>query len=210
MNSSTQNNANFCYDLPIAIGNKTFCGLTEKWTPRFNHGALLAMTITPVLVYWLILFKMAKQLFEALHLVWRWEKGMTKGGPNGREILKQCHEQLYPGLETTFKISFDKWQKHPRWRRDEEDEYLEGVRLLFDDTPNHFVEKLRSFSTALKQSNQTGILFSLKSYFSLIILVFLKYFWDAIDLTLDVYIFYRLERGDVLDDVIYRNMHVNN
>ena len=63
----------------------------------------------------------------------------------------------------------------------------------------------------MKESKyQTGILFSIKSYFSMIILVLLKYFWDAIDLTLDVYIFYRLERGHLLDDVIHRNIHVSN
>ena len=102
---------------------------------------------------------------------------------------------------------------------EDQDDHLEGVKELFDDDTtnrkdNIFVEKWRNFSarncTALKQSNETGILFSLKTCVSIVVLVFFKFFWDAIDLTLDVYIFYRLERGEVLDDVIYRNIHVNN
>ena len=88
--------------------------------------------------------------------------------------------------------------------------YLGEVKASFDDTSQGFADKWMNLSTVLKQSNQTGILFDMKTYFSLIILVLFKYFWDAIDLTMDVYIFYRLEHGEILDDVIYRSFHVNN
>ena len=66
MNNTNVKSNTFCYDLPIAIGNKTFCGLTEKWTSRFNHGVLLAMTITPAVFYWIVLLAFIKTLYQAL------------------------------------------------------------------------------------------------------------------------------------------------
>ena len=38
----------------------------------------------------------------------------------------------------------------------------------------------------------------------------LKLLWDAIDVTIDAYLFYQLETGRVIDKDIYRNKHVNN
>ena len=220
MNNTNVKSNTFCYDLPIAIGNKTFCGLTEKWTSRFNHGVLLAMTITPVLIYWLILFLMAKKLFKGLYFYWQWQKEMTRGSPKVEALLAKYFEKRYPnekhGGRVFIKMALWNTHRDEFFKTDKEvqDEYLEGVKKLFDNTKkqdtNICGEKWRIFSNSFKQSNQSGVLFSLKSYFSLIILVLLKYFWDAIDLTLDVYIFYRLERGDVLDVVIYRNMYVIN
>ena len=49
-----------------------------------------------------------------------------------------------------------------------------------------------------------------KLYVSIVLTALFKYFWDAIDLTLDLYIFYQLEKGEVLNPVIYRNESVNN
>ena len=70
MNNSSSKNNTFCYDLPIAVGNSTFCGLTEKWSPRFSHGKLLAMAITPVLMYWIILCLMVKKLLRVCSGAW--------------------------------------------------------------------------------------------------------------------------------------------
>ena len=96
MNNSVSMNETFCRELPIAIGNKTFCGLTENWSPRFSHGALLAMTIVPVLVYWLVLFLMVKQLFKELHFIWRYRSGVIRGGPKGMAILLKYYGKRYP------------------------------------------------------------------------------------------------------------------
>ena len=68
-----QNNT-FCYDLPIAVGNKTLCGLAEKWIPRFDHATLIGITLTPVLIYWLVLFLMTKQLYKNSFLMLTHEK----------------------------------------------------------------------------------------------------------------------------------------
>ena len=163
--SSSQNNT-FCYDLPIAVGNSTFCGLTEKWSPRFSEGKLLAMTITPVLLYWIILLLIVK------------------------EILKLCFKMWRNNIKETIKF-----------------ECLDGVKQLFEEEKNEiscccrltlYINIFHIFST-LKRSCIYGILMRAKSWFSLIFLMLVKYFWDAIDLTLDVYIFYRLEKGDILD-----------
>ena len=175
-NSTTlpsQNNT-FCYDLLIAVGNKTFCGLTQKWSPRFNQGILLAMAITPVLIYWLILFLLIRKLFEVLHETWRIQ---------------------------TYVVEFD-------WRFGDlhSDEIRKYVKRFEKVDNNTYKFQLVN----LQLSYEFGIVFRIKSYISIIVLVLVKYFWDAIDLTLDVYIFYQLEKGEVLDNAIYRNIHVNN
>ena len=46
--------------------------------------------------------------------------------------------------------------------------------------------------------------------FSIIILTNLKLLWDAVDVTIDAYLFYQLETGKVIHEHIYRNNHVNN
>ena len=46
--------------------------------------------------------------------------------------------------------------------------------------------------------------------FSIIILTNLKLLWDAIDVTIDAYLFYQLETGKVIHEHVYRNNHVNN
>ena len=217
MNDFSFKNNTFCYGLPIAIGNRTFCGLTERWTSRFNHRALLAMTITPILIYWLILFLTAKEVFKALHFIWQWQKEMTRESQKTEAILLKYFEKRHPndkGNEERARNIMESWAETIDSDADLKYAYLEGFKELFADTPKHdtnfFVEEWRSFFTTLKQSNRTGKLFILKSYFSFIIFVLIKYFWDAIDLTLDIFIFYRLERGEVLDGVIYRNRHANN
>ena len=65
-------------------------------------------------------------------------------------------------------------------------------------------------SKARKNYKKLGILFKAKTYTTMVILVLVKYLWDAVDMTLDMYIFYQLERGEILDSWIYRNAHVNN
>uniref|UniRef100_A0A7M5V9H7 Uncharacterized protein n=1 Tax=Clytia hemisphaerica TaxID=252671 RepID=A0A7M5V9H7_9CNID len=189
MNGSSTRNDTFCYDLPIAVGNSTFCGLTEKWSPRFSEGKLLAMAIIPVFVYWIILFKMIKELYKSI--LESWEKHIDK-------TTKE-----YWALSTA---------QNPY-------QYLEGVELLYKEEKwaaavnsswiYYFKNHISNLSAFLRRSNEVGFILRAKSYFSLVVLVLVKYFWDAIDLTLDVYIFYRLERGDILDTVIYRNDHVN-
>ena len=42
------------------------------------------------------------------------------------------------------------------------------------------------------------------------ILIYGKLLWDAVDVTLDSYIFYQLEFGQLIDEKIIRNSHVNN
>ena len=51
-----------------------------------------------------------------------------------------------------------------------------------------------------------------KSYliFTIVVLTNLKLLWDAIDVTIDAYLFYQLETGKVIHENIYRNVHVNN
>ena len=46
--------------------------------------------------------------------------------------------------------------------------------------------------------------------FTIIIFTTLKLLWDAVDVTIDAYLFYQLETGRVIDKNIYRNKHVNN
>ena len=46
--------------------------------------------------------------------------------------------------------------------------------------------------------------------FTIIILTILKLLWEAIDVTIDAYLFYQIETGRVIDKDIYRNKHVNN
>ena len=46
--------------------------------------------------------------------------------------------------------------------------------------------------------------------FTIVILTNLKLLWDAVDVTIDAYLFYQLETGKVIHENIYRNVHVNN
>ena len=79
-------------------------------------------------------------------------------------------------------------------------------RDVAENDRKHFRALFRNF----KHSYQIGELYHVMLFIRTYVLVILKYFWDAIDLTLDVYIFYQLETGAVLDNVIFRNTHVNN
>ena len=167
ISSSTQNKS-FCYDLPIAVGNQTFCGLEEKWTPRFNHGALLAMTIIPALVYWLVLLWMIKIISNELVRVWK----------------------IYMKEE----IDFEKEEKECSLYEKEEGSQRREKKMF----------------RSIKKSSKWGCLFRIKSCIPFVVMPLLKFSWDAIDMTLDVYIFYKLESGAILDNAIYRNKHVNN
>ena len=46
--------------------------------------------------------------------------------------------------------------------------------------------------------------------FTIVVLTNLKLLWDAVDVTIDAYLFYQLETGKVIHENIYRNVHVNN
>ena len=46
--------------------------------------------------------------------------------------------------------------------------------------------------------------------FTIIILTILKLLWDALDVTIDTYLFFHLETGKVIHEHVYRNTHVNN
>ena len=46
--------------------------------------------------------------------------------------------------------------------------------------------------------------------FTIIILTILKLLWDALDVTIDTYLFFQLETGKVIHEHVYRNTHVNN
>ena len=47
-------------------------------------------------------------------------------------------------------------------------------------------------------------------YVSYVFFPLLSLIWDTCDVGLDLYVFYQLEKGDLLDDVIHRNIYVNN
>ena len=148
--------SNDCYDLPVSIGNSTFCGVTKKWTPRFDWPILLVMSIIPVALYWIILFLYIKALYRKLNWMY-WISKNSISCTSLEETGKPSNGNIKCGTPCC-KINGDR----------------------------------------------------VKLYFLAVIMVLFKYFWDAIDLTLDVYIFYQLERGEVIDGVIYRSINVNN
>ena len=45
--------------------------------------------------------------------------------------------------------------------------------------------------------------------FTIVVFTIIKLLWDAIDVTIDVYLFYQLEMGEVVDNGIYHNATVN-
>ena len=47
-------------------------------------------------------------------------------------------------------------------------------------------------------------------YVSCVFFPLLSLIWDTCDVGLDLCVFYQLEKGDLLDDVIHRNIYVNN
>ena len=222
MNNTTAENKIFCYDLPITIGNKTICGLTEKWKPRFNHGSLLAMAIIPVLVYWFILFKMVKKIYKSSVRIWRLNRKRNNSIPDFKEDYSY-YSNVKNICEKDLKIKRKKRHQKRKTTSTLESssktryQYLDGIQEMFNgNRSSTWLQRLsctfeccKSLSSALSHLRESGILYTYKTYFTIVILTLVKYFWDAIDLTLDVYIFYRLERGNILDNAIYRNTHVN-
>uniref|UniRef100_A0A7M5UKB9 Uncharacterized protein n=1 Tax=Clytia hemisphaerica TaxID=252671 RepID=A0A7M5UKB9_9CNID len=166
--NQTKNDRTYCYQLPVAIGNSTFCGLNKNWESRFRDHTLLAMTIIPIAIYWIVLFAFIKTLYETLvkFKTWRTEESQKylTGGNRKYEILDKTH---------------------------------------FEMSENVFC----GFPCCIRYKYQ---LLNAKLYVSIVLMALFRYFWDAIDLTLDLYIFYQLEKGEVLDPVIYRNAKVNN
>ena len=147
--NQTVNNGTFCHQLPVSVGNSTFCGLTKKWTSRFSHPTLLAMTIVPAVFYWIVLLA----------------------------FLKTLHKHL-----------------------------MNVKKLKFEETKINAIERCFSLCCNVDEDDFLNV----RLYISVVLIVLFKYFWDAIDLTLDLYIFYQLEKGEVLDNLIYRNANVNN
>ena len=166
--NQTSNNGTFCYQLPVSIGNSTFCGLNKNWKSRFSHPSLMAMTITPVAIYWMVLFAFIKSLYKTMvdFKQWRTDENLKylTGGNRKYEIIKRSHFEMT-----------ENFLCRSRW-----------CTLYKDD------------------------LLNAKLYVSVVLTALFKYFWDAIDLTLDLYIFYQLEKGEVLHPAIYRNDKVNN
>ena len=153
INHSLLENSTFCYELPISIGNSTFCGLNRIiWTQRYKHPMLLGMTITPVVIYWIIQILLIKGIY-------------------------QNHLKL--------------WRKH-------------------NELKNHGQHDINMGCVCFHcGAYKDRICFRFKTYFTMVVLVMFKFLWDGIDLTLDVYIFYQLEKGEVLDSGITRNITVN-
>ena len=50
----------------------------------------------------------------------------------------------------------------------------------------------------------------LKTFFLFVVMHIVKVLWDGVDVSLDAYTFYKLENGELIDNVITRNVHVNN
>eukprot|EP00111_Clytia_hemisphaerica_P021406 TCONS_00062996-protein len=148
---TNSDNFTFCHQLPVIVGNSTFCGLKNKWTSRFSEPTLLAMTIIPTAIYWMVLLAFVKTLYKTL-MEFR-GKSLEEAHLYYKNVLCHCR----------------------------------CCNLYTDDD-----------------------LLNAKLYISIVLIPLFKYFWDAIDLTFDVYIFYQLEKGNVLDNVIYRNENVNN
>ena len=121
------------------------------------------MTVTPVAIYWIVLFAFIKTLYKTLVNI-------------RRTVLEESQ-----------------WSMNRRIEDGEQNEIIENV-LCYFHCFNIYKDDI----------------LNLKLFTSIVLTPLFKYFWDAIDLTLDLYIFYQLENGEVLDDVIYRNENVNN
>ena len=77
-----------------------------------------------------------------------------------------------------------------------------------EPTLKHSLDKC--YSEQLSQVSLKNAFKKIYLLFTIIILTILKLLWDAIDVTIDAYLFYQLETGRVIDKDIYRNKHVNN
>ena len=49
-----------------------------------------------------------------------------------------------------------------------------------------------------------------KHFFTIVVLTIFKFIWDAIDVTIDIYTFVKLENGELISPFIQRNVHVTN
>ena len=175
-----------CVNLPIYNDNTTYCGITHIWTPRISKTGSLMACLVPTFFAW---------IFTAI-IIWK------------------IHKPLYKMYK--HRVSPENWFKD----RSNNDIIMRTFRE--DETETKY--SLNENKT-LKKSSHGDVLnrrvsfwaFSVpqtirKAFFMLniVILTIIKLLWDATDVTIDAYLFYQLEMGQVIDIRIYRNATVNN
>ena len=82
---------------------------------------------------------------------------------------------------------------------------LRGIGNIFK-----YGEMYNDFLDLWNESGASRFKKIIRLFIPIILLPISKFVWDAVDVTLDCYLFYQLEVGtDLMNQVIYRNVHVN-
>ena len=175
-----------CINLPIYNDNTTYCGITRIWTPRISKTGSLIACLVPTFFAW---------SFTAI-IIWK------------------IHKPLY-------KVYKHRVSPESRFKERSNNDIIMGTFREDETETKHSLNE----NNMLKNSNHGDVLnnrvsfwaFSVakiirKAFFMLniVILTIIKLLWDATDVTIDAYLFYQLEMGQVIDIRIYRNTTVNN
>ena len=175
-----------CVNLPIYNGNTTYCGITRIWTPRISKTGSLIACLVPTFFAW---------IFTAI-IMWKIHK----------PLYKVYKHRVSP--ENRFKDRSNNDIIMGTFREDEtETKYsLNENKTLKKSSHGDVLNRRVSFwAFSVPQTIR-------KAFFMLniVILTIIKLLWDATDVTIDAYLFYQLEMGQVIDISIYRNATVNN
>ena len=221
-----------CVNLPIYNDNTTFCGIANIWMPSVSKTASLIACLVPTFFAWIfttiITLKIHKPLYRAYrnklspqnicedhslngNIMRRLRKDASS---NKASIIKETTSaEISANANDTVKNAV---QNDPSDNKSQHSETFETKT----ETKYFLKENKKS-----KTSNHGGVLDSYMKFwasisvpqvirkpffmFSIVILTIIKLFWDATDVTIDAYLFYQLEMGEVIDISIYRNTTVN-
>ena len=175
-----------CVNLPIYNDNTTYCGINHIWTPRISKPGSLVACLVPTFFAW---------VFTAI-IIWK------------------IHKPLY-------KVYKHRVSPESRFKDRSNNDIIMGT-FTEDETETKY--SLNENETLKKSTHSDGLNFCVsfwasivpqtirKAFFmvNIVILTIIKLLWDATDVTIDAYLFYQLEMGQVIDISIYRNATVNN
>ena len=227
-----QNTSLFCVDLPIYKDNITFCGILHTWTPRISQTAALMSCLVPAVLAWIFTALIIWHIFKPLYKVYKFKIYPEK---REQELMLLRHpilrQENSTGKDTTninkTSMSKESNEKDASLINKQNDSSTENIEKGNDvDLSGESISKKSfkvndssSFTGEKEKIYCANLCASIKLppsirkgffMFTIVIFTLLKLLWDALDVTIDAYLFFQLEMGGVINSSIYRHTAINN
>ena len=192
-----------CHKISSSIPGTTYCNITETWQPRFSDTTLYIMTVIPAVISVLILLPTLPFLARRLH---RYNKTLV----DKEQVILARRLHLHRNNKTLVEEQ----------QVSEHEEVDMFVSLPQESTslssPRDEIRCCTCFCCScccvMYKAVRSLICFMSEKvpFLTFVIFPMATLTWDTVDVGLDLYCFNQLEKGHLIDGMIFRNHYVNN